>query len=101
MDIGHWTLDIGSKFYISIYIYYCGNKKNLTIKFLGIFEGQIWRHSVNIFDWTWTLDIRHWTLDIGHCTLDNGHWTLHIGHCGDTVYRYRSDILTRVTFQQE
>src|SRR6266496_610891 len=78
MDIGHWTLDIGSKFYISIYIYYCGNKKNLRIKFLGIFEGQIWRHSVNIFDLTWTLDIRHWTLDIGHWTLDNGHWTLDI-----------------------
>ncbi len=76
LDIGHWVLD---QSFIYLYIYYCfNNKKILTIKYLGIFEGQIWIHSVNIFDWTWTLDIRHWTLDIEHWTLDNGHWTLDI-----------------------
>ncbi len=64
LDIGHWVLD---QSFIYLYIYYCGNKKNiLTIKYLGIFEGQIWIHSVNIFDWTWTLDIGQWTLDLGH-----------------------------------
>src|SRR6266496_4631457 len=91
MDIGHWTLDIGSKFYISIYIYYCGNKKNLRIKFLGIFEGQIFRHSVNIFDLTWTLDIGHWTLDIGHWTMDIGPWIL-IGYWALDIGQWTLDI---------
>src|SRR6266496_6132732 len=63
LDIGHWVLD--QSLYIYIYITVLIIKKILTIKYLGIFEGQISIHSVNIFDWTWTLNIRHWTMDIG------------------------------------
>ena len=79
---GHWTLDIGhwvKVLYIYILLWYLKKFDFLTIKFLGISEGQIWRHSVNIFDWTWTMDIGAWTL-IGYWALDIGQWTLEIGY---------------------
>ncbi len=86
LDIGHWIL--GQSF-IYLYIYYCGNKKKiLTIKFLRIFEGQIW---FLIGHGHWTLDIGLWTLDIGHWTMDIGPWTL-IGYWALYIGQWTLDI---------
>src|SRR6266568_7715379 len=106
MDIGHLTLDIGSKFYISIYIYYCGNKKKiLQLNFWGFLKvkfGDILLIFL-IGHGHWTLDIGLWTLDIGHWTMDIGPWTL-IGYWALYIGQWILDIVktqcidTGVTF---